>query len=85
MAQEELHPKRIANPTATRPKHPKKEYDAIIKAVWAAGWWCIRRGNNYILCYPTDDSKMISVPCTPKKIHTLNNVARKFRAKGVDC
>lgn len=84
MAKPKLHPKRLENPSASRPKLPRKELDALVRAAWKAGWWCQRSGKNYILCYPPDDGRMVRIPSTPSSMYTANNVARKLRRRGVD-
>lgn len=49
--QPDLHPKRIANPLASGPTHPKKERRPLVQRAWQAGWWC-EWGDQYIRCCP---------------------------------
>jgi hypothetical protein len=77
-----LHPKRLANPDAKCPRHPKKEWRPLIEAAWDAGWWCERR--TYIYCYPPDQSKdIVKVPLTPSGWRTIRNVKRNFNDSGL--
>lgn len=67
-----------------RPEAPRKEYDALVKAAWKAGWWCKRRSNNYIACQPPDGRGWVNVPSTPSKQGTLDRTRRSFRKYGLD-
>jgi hypothetical protein len=78
------HPKRRANPRATCPRHPKKEYRRLVRAAWEAGWWCERNRKNYIFCYRPSDDARVHVPSTPRKQGTLNRVTDRFRKLGLD-
>jgi hypothetical protein len=77
------HRKRIKNPNAKCPRHPKKEYRPLVEAAWAAGWWCERR-RKYIVCLPVNQTKdQVKVPMTPSGSRTLDNVKRNFAAAGL--
>ena len=80
----DMHPKRLANPNAKRPIHSKKDYNRLVKAAWAAGWWCVRASNNYIKCYRPSDNLLIPLPSTPRKQGTLNLYTDKLRKAGVN-
>jgi predicted RNase H-like nuclease len=83
-AEQPKHPKRLANQKATRPRHSKKDYDALVAAAWDAGWWCETRGSNYIACYPPDGSAFVMVPSTPSSQRTLRNLRSRFKRAGLD-
>lgn len=77
-----LHEKRIENPNAKCPKHPKKEFRLYVEAAWKQGWWCERR--TYIYCRPPDKTKdTVKVPLTPSDWRTIRNVKRNFAASGL--
>jgi hypothetical protein len=80
----ETHPMRLAHPEKHRPKHPKKDYDRLVKAAWDAGWWCIRHSNNYIYCHRPSDNRAVPIKSSPRKIHTLNDTVRQLRKLGLD-
>lgn len=78
-----LHPKRIANPHATCPKHPKKEWRKLVQRAWDAGWWCEWR-NHYIRCWPPDPSaEAVSLPSTPSSGRSLLNYMKKMQRSGL--
>jgi hypothetical protein len=77
-----LHPRRRGAPTAKRPRHANKDYDALIRAAWDAGWWCERRGTNHIACHPHEGA-FVMVPSTPSGSRTLANVRAKLRRAGL--
>jgi hypothetical protein len=60
-----MHPRRLQNPSAKRPKVSNRDMDALVAAAWKQGWWCERGGNNHVKCYPPDGSRMIPIPSTP--------------------
>ncbi len=76
------HPKRIADPLAKRPKHPKKDWDALVKKAWEAHWWCERR-KKYIYCYAPNGEDIVKVPMTPSDWRTIRNKKRDFRDAGL--
>ena len=79
-----LHPKRVANDKASRPKRQTKEYDALIKAAWKAGWWCVRGRSNYIKCYDPAKKEVVNVPSTPGRNARRHIVREQFRDLGLD-
>lgn len=79
-----MHPERLANPDARRPKHPKKDYDALVKQAWEAGWWCWRDSNNYIRCRDPEGKGTVPIPSTPSKQGTLQLKKRQLRRYGLD-
>jgi hypothetical protein len=76
------HPRRLANPRAKRPEHPKKEWDALVKLAWKASWWCERR-KKYIYCYSPNGEDIVKVPMTPSDWRTIRNKKRDFKAAGL--
>jgi hypothetical protein len=79
-----MHPKRLENPDARCPRHPRKEYRQLIEKAWDAGWWCWRDHNNYIRCRDPEGKGTVPVPSTPSKQGTIHITARRFRALGLD-
>lgn len=78
----EKHPRRLTNPKAKRPKHPRKEWDDLVKLAWSAGWWCERR-KKYVYCYSPNREDIVKVPMTPSDWRTIRNKKRDFRAAGL--
>jgi hypothetical protein len=76
------HPRRLANPQARRPEHPKKEWDALVKQAWKAKWWCERR-RKYIYCYSPNGEDIVKIPMTPSDWRTIRNKKRDFRDAGL--
>jgi hypothetical protein len=77
-----VHPRRLANPQARRPEHPKKEWDALVKQAWKAKWWCERR-RKYIYCYSPNEEDIVKIPMTPSDWRTIRNKKRDFRDAGL--
>lgn len=77
------HPKRLADPTARCPQHPRKEWRPIIEKMWEQGWWVKRGGANHFVCYPPDDGKMITLPCSPSSRYTLGRKIAQARRAGL--
>jgi hypothetical protein len=77
------HPKRQANPDATCPRHPDKEWRPIVKAAWEAGWWCVQR-RKYIYCYALNGEDIVKVPMSPSDWRTIRNKKADFRHAGLD-
>jgi hypothetical protein len=76
-----VHPRRLANPKATRPKVSHREIDRLVALAWKQGWWCERTRNNYIKCYPPNDQRMIVLASTPSGSRTpANNLAALKRS-----
>jgi len=46
-----MHPKRIANPKAKRPKVGAAAIDNLIQKAWDQGWWCEKRGTGHVMAY----------------------------------
>lgn len=80
--QDQPNPRRLANPRAKRPIHPKKEWDALVKQAWKAKWWCERR-KKYIYCYSPNGEDIVKVPMTPSDWRTIRNKKRDFRDAGL--
>jgi hypothetical protein len=81
----QLHPKRVANPSAKCPKAKDKDIRPLVKAAWDAGWWCEVKRTNYIECWPPGGGKFVQVPSTPHtKGHRLKNLRQEFRRAGLD-
>lgn len=36
-----MHPKRVENAQAKRPKVKDKQLDAMVKTAWSEGWWAV--------------------------------------------
>ena len=79
----EFHPKRIANPLAKCPKHPKKDWQPLVQRAWDAGWWC-EWGGQYIRCWPKDRTiPAVSLPSTPSSSRALVNYTKKMERSGL--
>jgi hypothetical protein len=80
-----MHPKRLENPSATRPKVTSRDMDSLIVAAWEHGWWCERGGRNYVKCYPIDGSRMIPIQSTPSNPRRARaNKKAALRRAGLD-
>ncbi|MEA2233502.1 MAG: hypothetical protein QOD83_3318 [Solirubrobacteraceae bacterium] len=78
-----LHPKRIANPDAKCPKHPKKDWRPLVQRAWDAGWWCEWR-SQYIRCWPKNrNAQAVSLPSTPSGSRSLVNYTKKMEGSGL--
>lgn len=78
-----LHRKRLANPDARCPPHPKKEWRLLVQRAWDDGWWCEHR-RKYVVCFPADEtSDAIKVPMSPSGSRTFRNVERRFARAGL--
>jgi len=78
-----MHPKRLANPQAKRPKVKDKQLDAMIEKAWTAGWWADKRTNGHVMCYSPDGGKMVDVANTPSDWRTVPNTRSYFRKSGL--
>lgn len=78
-----MHPKRISNPKAKRPKTKHAEIDRLIVLAWKQGWWCERAGNNHIKCYPPNDQRMVPLPSTPSGSKTPANKLAALKRSGL--
>lgn len=68
-----------------RPKAREKDLDKLVKKAWDAGWVCVERRSNYILCYPPDETQgPVVVKCTPSDRRYLKNLRAAFARKGLD-
>ena len=78
-----MHPKRLANPNATRPKVPNKDMDSLVRLCWDQGWWCERAGNQHIKCFPPSDKAMTPIPSTPSGSRSYANKLSALRRSGL--
>jgi hypothetical protein len=79
-----MHPKRMANPEAKRPKVQDKRLDAMIKTAWAHGWWARACANGHVMCYhPTDMGEMVLVNNTAGDPHVVPTLRRAFARVGL--
>jgi len=80
-----VHPKRKANAGAKCPKVKDPELRAMVEAAWAAGWWCEKRANGHVMCYPPDKAaRMVLVANTPSDHRTVPNTRSSFRRSGLN-
>jgi hypothetical protein len=78
-----LHPKRVENPDAKCPRHPRKEPRKLIDQAWELGAFC-EWGGAAIYCYPPDGvSKRIRVTTGPMTNRDLNNLQSQFARAGL--
>jgi hypothetical protein len=78
-----MHPKRVENPKAKRPKVKDKSLDSLIQAAWDAGWWVEVGGNNHPKCFSPEGGYVIPVPSTPSGSRTFLNKRAQFRRAGL--
>jgi hypothetical protein len=68
----------------SRPKAREKDLDKLVKKAWDAGWVCVERKSNYILCYPPDKTQgPVVVKCTPSESRYLKNLRKAFERGGL--
>jgi hypothetical protein len=78
-----MHDRRLANPTAKCPYHPKKDWRLLVRQAWDYGWWCEPRRDG-ILCFPPDGTKdAVHVPMNPGQARNLGNTKRRFARAGL--
>ena len=77
-----MHPKRLENPNAKRPKVKDKELDAMIAKAWEAGWWARKLTNGHVMCYPPAGN-LVDVANTPSDHRTIPNTRSYFRRAGL--
>ena len=80
----ELHPDRIKNPQAARPRAKNKDNDAMVKAAWDAGWWCEMAKKGYIHCKSPDLVTMVVIESTPSDHHSTANTRGRLRRAGLN-
>lgn len=78
-----MHPERLKNPHAKRPKVHDRELDAMVAEAWKAGWWCRPTKNNYAWCLPPDGGKPMKVVSTPSSRRTIPNTRSAFARRGL--
>ncbi len=78
-----MHPQRLANPSARRPKVKDKALDKMVEAAWKAGWHCRKTGKGHVFCYPPDGGRMVDVANTPSDHRTVPNTRSYFRRTGL--
>lgn len=79
-----MHPKRLKNPNAKRPKAKNKDNDKLVKAAWDAGWWCETAKKGYIHVMSTDLVTMIVIESTPGDHHSVKNTRSRLKRAGLD-
>lgn len=61
-----------------RPKHPTKEYEAILRAAEAQGWTVVRGAKYFKLKCPCEDRDMKMMAITPSNPRYLLNFVKKL-------
>jgi len=79
-----MHPERLTNPNAKRPKAKDKENDRLVKAAWEAGWWCEMAKKGYIHCKSPDMDTMVTIESTPSDHHNTKNTRSRLRRGGLN-
>lgn len=80
-----MHPKRKANPTASRPKATRADVDLLLQAAWAQGAWIEKGGNQHYKVYPAGPgSRMVPIPATPSDWRTVRNKRAQLKRNGID-
>ena len=80
----EMHPKRVRDPHARRPKVKDKQLDSMIKQAWGAGWWAEKRLTGHVMCYHPDLVEKVLVNNTAGDRHVVRNVRNFFRKAGLN-
>lgn len=79
-----MHPKRVKNPKAKRPKVKDKKLDAMVTTAWSAGWWAVRLASGHVMCYhPTDMDEKVLVNNTAGDRHVIPRVRGYFLKAGL--
>ncbi len=78
-----MHPKRVAQLNASRPRLKNQELDAMIRAAWDAGWWCEVGKKGHVKCFDPGGKKMVIVPSTPSDYRSIPNTRSQFRQAGL--
>lgn len=78
-----MHPKRLANPNAKRPRAKDKERDKLVKAAWDQGAWCVPGKSGYIKIFPPNSTEMILIESTPGDYRSLENTKARLRRAGI--
>ena len=82
---ESMHPKRVRNAQAKRPKATRDDVDLLLQAAWFQGAWIERGGNQHFKVYPPGkDSRMVPIPATPSDYRTVQNKRSQLRRNGID-
>lgn len=79
-----MHPKRLENPNAQRPKVRDRQLDNMVAKAWNAGWWCVPAGSGHVKCYPPGGERMVTVANTPSDHRTVPNTRSFFRRSGLN-
>ena len=79
-----MHPERLANLNAKRPKAKNKDNDDLVKAAWAAGWWCEKVKKGYIHAKSPDGVTMVVIESTPSDHHSVANTRSRLRRAGLN-
>lgn len=79
------HPRRLANPDAARPKHPKKDWDTLLHAAWEQGAWIETTKKGTIRVYPPDQrGEILTIHMTNSDYRSLANARSAFRRSGLN-
>lgn len=79
----QLHPKRVENPEAKCPRHPKKEPRKLVDGAWERGAFC-EWGRDAIYCYPPDGvTASVRVSIGPQTPQDLRNLKARFARAGL--
>ena len=79
-----LHPNRRANPTAKRPKAPRRDADLLLEMAWEQGCDIQPTKKGHYTVYTPDEKSIIVVPGTPSDHRGLRNVRSLFRQAGLN-
>jgi len=80
---EQLHPKRRANPTMKFDSVGGKELKRVQKVAWAAGWWP-KRTKKGIMWFAPDGVGQVLLHGTSSDHHATANAVAAFRKAGLD-
>jgi hypothetical protein len=79
-----LHPERVANPQAKRPKAPAKAVDTLVKKAWDQGWWCITAKNSHLKLYSPDGEHIVILPSSPSDHRGIRNAMLLLKKYGLN-
>lgn len=79
----DLHPKRVEQPAAARPKIRARAIDILIEEAWEAGWWCETTERNHVRCLSPDGEHIVILPSTPSDHRGIKNARALLRRYGL--
>lgn len=78
-----MHPERLANKKAKRPKVKTAAIDNLIAKAWEDGWWCEKRATGHVMAYSPDGKGMVLLPSSPSDYRSVKNARSLLRKYGL--